>query len=217
MTTYTSQEVETMRCNVIRSCVFSEDSSLVGMLNQLGAILRAREDAKAVVVSELTAEVVHKTLDARCEHKRQWKRSELLSVGPTHVEATPFAYVESYRLSGEKHMDLVWSDDRDDREYEPLFRHPPTDSAEAKDSAKDAAKVQWLFDQSAILSNWCNTAGSALNELMDAYERRIRSDCHSQEDLDKQPWRCSEYLQAMRALLSKPVPFVTFDTAMSAE
>jgi hypothetical protein len=36
----------------------------------------------------------------------------------------------------------------------------------------------------------------ALMEIMKAYERRIRSDCTTQEQLDKRPWECAEYIAA---------------------
>lgn len=36
----------------------------------------------------------------------------------------------------------------------------------------------------------------ALRAMMAAYERRVRSDCKTPEDLAKQPWRCSEYVAA---------------------
>jgi hypothetical protein len=35
-----------------------------------------------------------------------------------------------------------------------------------------------------------------LMELMQAYERRIRSDCKTQDELDKRPWECAEYRAA---------------------
>lgn len=35
-----------------------------------------------------------------------------------------------------------------------------------------------------------------LMEMMKAYERRIRTDCRNQEELEKRPWECAEYLAA---------------------
>ena len=35
-----------------------------------------------------------------------------------------------------------------------------------------------------------------LMEMMKAYERRIRSDCKSQADIDAKPWECAEYMAA---------------------
>lgn len=40
----------------------------------------------------------------------------------------------------------------------------------------------------------------ALMEMMRAYERRIRSDCRTQEEIDKRPWECREYLYAADVL-----------------
>lgn len=37
-------------------------------------------------------------------------------------------------------------------------------------------------------------------ELMQAYERRVRSDCTTQEQLDKRPWECAEYIKAAEYL-----------------
>lgn len=39
-----------------------------------------------------------------------------------------------------------------------------------------------------------------LMEMMQAYERRIRSDCNSPEQLAAKPWECSEYIRAERFL-----------------
>ena len=40
-----------------------------------------------------------------------------------------------------------------------------------------------------------------LMEMMKAYERRVRSDCKSQEEIDKRPWECAEYLIAAEFLM----------------
>lgn len=47
-----------------------------------------------------------------------------------------------------------------------------------------------------------------LMELMQAYERRVRSDCRTQEEIDKRPWECSEYRAAADLLktLHSPAP-----------
>lgn len=37
-------------------------------------------------------------------------------------------------------------------------------------------------------------------ELMQAYERRVRSDCTTQEQIDKRPWECAEYIKAAEYL-----------------
>ena len=34
--------------------------------------------------------------------------------------------------------------------------------------------------------------------MMQAYERRIRSDCTTQEQLDKRPWECAEYVESAK-------------------
>ena len=39
-----------------------------------------------------------------------------------------------------------------------------------------------------------------LAQLMQAYERRIRTDCKSQEEIDKRPWECAEYVDAAQFL-----------------
>jgi len=38
--------------------------------------------------------------------------------------------------------------------------------------------------------------GFCLAEMMQAYERRIRSDCKSPDELGKRPWECAEYIAA---------------------
>jgi hypothetical protein len=43
-----------------------------------------------------------------------------------------------------------------------------------------------------------------LQAMMDAYERRVRTDCRSPAELAGQPWRCREYIageEALRATL----------------
>jgi hypothetical protein len=46
-----------------------------------------------------------------------------------------------------------------------------------------------------------------LMEMMKAYERRIRSDCTTQEQLDAKPWECSEYITAARYLVKFWPPY----------
>jgi hypothetical protein len=41
-----------------------------------------------------------------------------------------------------------------------------------------------------------------LAQMMQAYERRIRSECTSQEQIDKRPWECAEYVAAASYLLT---------------
>lgn len=40
----------------------------------------------------------------------------------------------------------------------------------------------------------------ALRQMMLAYERRIRSDCSTPEQLAAKPWECGEFIYAQRAL-----------------
>lgn len=40
----------------------------------------------------------------------------------------------------------------------------------------------------------------ALREMMDAYERRVRSDCTTPQQLQGQPWRCREFIVAEELL-----------------
>lgn len=47
---------------------------------------------------------------------------------------------------------------------------------------------------------------TALRDLMSAYERRIRSDCKTPEDLAKQPWRCAEFIAAEQAIAACEEP-----------
>lgn len=37
-------------------------------------------------------------------------------------------------------------------------------------------------------------------ELMQAYERRVRTDCTTQEQIEKRPWECAEYIKAAEYL-----------------
>jgi hypothetical protein len=39
-----------------------------------------------------------------------------------------------------------------------------------------------------------------LMRMMQAYERRVRSDCTTQEQIDKRPWECAEYVEAAALL-----------------
>ena len=55
---------------------------------------------------------------------------------------------------------------------------------------------------------WGNEASDALREMRSAYERRIRSDCHTAEQLALKPWECTEYLGATKALNDKPNWFI---------
>ena len=48
---------------------------------------------------------------------------------------------------------------------------------------------------------------ACLRALMLAYERRIRSDCTTSEELAKEPWRCAEYVAAEDALKPMKLQF----------
>jgi len=39
-----------------------------------------------------------------------------------------------------------------------------------------------------------------LMRMMQAYERRVRSDCKTPEELEKRPWECAEYIEAANLL-----------------
>jgi len=53
-----------------------------------------------------------------------------------------------------------------------------------------------VIDAAGALSDWVNRAKPAIRELLMAYQRRIRSDCTTPEQLTAEPWRCSEYIVA---------------------
>lgn len=53
-----------------------------------------------------------------------------------------------------------------------------------------------VIDAAGALSDWINRAKPAIRELLMAYQRRIRSDCTTPEQLAAEPWRCSEYIIA---------------------
>lgn len=57
------------------------------------------------------------------------------------------------------------------------------------------------------LADWCNFMRPALVGMMEAYERRVRSEC-TPEQLDAKPWECMEYVAAQQALAMQPLVFV---------
>lgn len=63
------------------------------------------------------------------------------------------------------------------------------------------------LDEAGKLADWINAARPVITALMSAYERRIRTECTA-ETLPKEPWRCSEYIQAERLLAEQPVAVV---------
>ena len=48
----------------------------------------------------------------------------------------------------------------------------------------------------AALADKYERGAYVLMEMMQAYERRVRSDCRTPEELAKRPWECREYLAA---------------------
>lgn len=67
-----------------------------------------------------------------------------------------------------------------------------------------------LLDEAGRFFDWGNAASVAMKNLLDAYERRIRSLC-TPEQLEKKPWECAEFIEAKRILDAKPNWFVTSD------
>lgn len=57
------------------------------------------------------------------------------------------------------------------------------------------------------LAAWCNFMRPALVGMMEAYERRVRSEC-TPEQLAAKPWECMEYVAAQQALAMQPLVFV---------
>lgn len=74
-----------------------------------------------------------------------------------------------------------------------------------------------LIEYGDKLADWINLVAPALADLLSAYERRVRSDCASQQDLDAQPWRCAEFIAAESVLAGKPVNVVDVLVATSGE
>lgn len=77
-------------------------------------------------------------------------------------------------------------------------------AAPAVAPASAVGDAEWLLKAGDVLAAWCNESGDALRGMMDAYERRIRTDC-TPEQIEKKPWECREYLIAKTALDNKPV------------
>jgi hypothetical protein len=69
---------------------------------------------------------------------------------------------------------------------------------------KEVEHALRLGDQ---LADWINLAGPAMQGLLNAYERRVRSLC-SAEELEKRPWECAEFIAARDILKMKPVAVV---------
>ena len=75
--------------------------------------------------------------------------------------------------------------------WSPLTR-PAAEKLEASlhESAAALTAMQTQYERGA----YC------LMEMMKAYERHIRTDCTPQEQIDKRPWECAEYLSAAQFL-----------------
>ena len=73
-----------------------------------------------------------------------------------------------------------------------------TERADAYMAACDYERAHRAMAERLLLQsergNYC------LAQLMQAYERRIRTDCKSQEEIDKRPWECAEYVDAAQFL-----------------
>lgn len=65
-----------------------------------------------------------------------------------------------------------------------------------------------LLTESGKFFDWGNAASVALKNLLDAYERRIRSLC-TPEQLETKPWECAEFIEARRVLAEKPNWFIS--------
>jgi len=69
-----------------------------------------------------------------------------------------------------------------------------------KSHANSLAGINALVSEVERLEALQEKKDRALQELMMAYERRIRSDCATPEALALKPWECSEYCAARDAL-----------------
>lgn len=82
----------------------------------------------------------------------------------------------------------------------------------AESAQHEAARIrQTLADSFRLsdpLADWINRAGPALKDLLDAYERRVRSVCANEAELAAEPWKCTEWLAAKAVLDDKPVAVV---------
>lgn len=70
------------------------------------------------------------------------------------------------------------------------------DFLERKGWSKSAILEREAADRISTLTIAGERGCFVLMEMMKAYERRIRSDCTTQEQIDKKPWECAEYLAA---------------------
>lgn len=80
---------------------------------------------------------------------------------------------------------------------------------EIVDSPREYFRAQQILRDRRDLLDATERGCFVLMEMMKAYERRIRTDCRNQEELDKRPWECAEYLAAasyLRAVWPVSVP-----------
>lgn len=70
-------------------------------------------------------------------------------------------------------------------------------------------EVEVLKRDAADLAKVIERGGYCLAQMMNAYERRIRSDC-TPEQIEKRPWECAEYVEA-RAYLCTMFPATDAD------
>jgi hypothetical protein len=73
-----------------------------------------------------------------------------------------------------------------------------------------------LIDEAGKFFDWGNAAGVALKAMLDAYERRIRTDC-TPEQLALKPWECMEFIEARRVLDAKPNWVFTVDVPVKVQ
>lgn len=105
---------------------------------------------------------------------------------------------------GQQHMDLRYAECV--RLQDVLDAAQDLDAERARRGEAAGDLLNFALEAGDVIADWCNVAGDALRNLMGAYERRIRSLCSSTEEIAKEPWRCAEYIEAERALASKPCP-----------
>jgi hypothetical protein len=61
---------------------------------------------------------------------------------------------------------------------------------------KAADEIAALRARVAELERVGNRGCFVLMEMMQAYERRVLSDCKTEDDIKARPWECAEYLKA---------------------
>lgn len=79
------------------------------------------------------------------------------------------------------------------------------------------ADLEHLIAESDKTVAWVNQARPVIQELMLAYERRIRSLCSGPEEIANEPWRCAEYLAAEKLLAEQPTWVVTLPPGFTVD